>query len=110
MIRTFVFVLACSLCASWSLTAQSGYKIRVKPENYTETELILGFHYGDKQYVKDTVQAGPDGYFTFQADTLLPCGVYLLVLKPDNGFVQVLLPDDDQDFTITFDAKDAVNT
>jgi len=88
--------------------AQKGYNIRVKLDNYAENELILGFHYGDKQYVKDTVTLGADGYFTFKADTLLPCGVYMFVLKPDNSFIQILLPDTDQDFTITTDAKDAV--
>jgi len=88
--------------------AQKGYNIRVKLDNYAENELILGFHYGDKQYVKDTVTLGADGYFTFKADTLLPCGVYMFVLKPDNSFIQILLPDTDQDFTISTDAKDAV--
>ena len=108
MTRFFAFFLGLMFTA-WTVNAQTGHKIRVKLENYTENELVLGFHYGDKQYVKDTVQTGPDGYFTFQADTLLPCGVYLLVLKPDNSFIQVLLPGGDQDFTITTDAKDAVD-
>jgi thiol-disulfide isomerase/thioredoxin len=31
------------------------------------------------------------------------------VLKPDNAFIQILLPDGDQDFTVTTDAKDSVN-
>lgn len=86
-----------------------GYKIRIKLDNYPEKELTLGFHYGDKQYVKDTATVGADGFFVFEADTLLPCGVYLLVLKPDNSFIQVLIPPDDQDFTLTTDAKDSVN-
>jgi hypothetical protein len=51
------------------------------------------------------VTLGADGYFTFKADTLLPCGVYMFVLKPDNSFIQILLPDTDQDFTISTDAK-----
>lgn len=108
MTRFFAFFLGLMFTATIA-SAQKGYKIRVKLENYAENELVLGFHYGDKQYVKDTVETGPDGYFTFQADTLMPCGVYLLVLKPDNSFIQVLLPDGDQDFSIVTDAKDAVN-
>ncbi len=74
-----------------------------------QKELIIGFHYGEKQYVKDTVTLGADGFFTFEADTLFPPGVYLLVLKPDNNFIQVLLDDKNQQFTITTDAKDSVN-
>lgn len=88
--------------------AQKGFKIRAKLDNYAEKELVLGFHYGEKQYVKDTVTADAEGWFTFQADTLLPCGVYLLVLKPDNTFIQILISDDQQ-FSIQTDAKDAVN-
>lgn len=88
----------------------NGHKIRVKLANYDYPELVLGFHYGEKQYVKDTATIDKEGYFNFVADTLLPCGVYLLVTKPDNSFLQVLVPDSDQDFVITGDTKDAVNT
>ncbi|MFN0214747.1 MAG: redoxin domain-containing protein [Saprospiraceae bacterium] len=86
-----------------------GYKIRVKLENYAANELTIGFHYGEKQYVKDTVSLGPDGYFTFESDTLFPPGVYLLVLKPDNNFIQILLDEKNQQFTISTDVKDTVN-
>ena len=94
-----------------SILANSGpgFNIRVKLENYAATELVLGFHFGEKQYVKDTVSLGADGYFTFKADTLLPPGVYLLVLKPDNNYLQVLIPEDDQDFTVMTDVKDSVD-
>ena len=86
----------------------AGHRIKVKLENYPSDTLVLGVHFGDKQYVKDTATLDKDGYFNFQADTLLPCGVYLLVLKPDNMFVQFLIPEDDQDFTLTTDAKETV--
>ena len=91
-----------------SATAQKGYRIQVKLDNYPEKELVLGFHYGDKQFVKDTVEADANGVFTFEADTLLPCGVYLLVMKPDNNFIQVLLSEQDQQFSVSTDAKDVV--
>ena len=85
-----------------------GHKIRVKLDNYAEKQLVLGFYLGEKPYVKDTADLGADGYFHFDADTLLPCGVYLLVTKPDNNFIQFLLPENDQDFTLTTDVKAAV--
>lgn len=103
-IFTFLFCFA-------SLNAQKsvkGHNIRVKLENYPEKELILGFYYGDKQFVKDTVNADADGYFSFKADTMLACGVYLFVLKPDNAFIQLLVPENDQQFSMTTDAKDPV--
>ncbi|MCB9356594.1 MAG: redoxin domain-containing protein [Lewinellaceae bacterium] len=100
---TVIFISCSALLADGG-----GYKIRVKLDNYPETVLTLGFHYGDKQYVKDTASIGADGWFTFQADTLLPCGVYLLVLKPDNSFIQVMMPENDQEFSMTTDAKEPV--
>jgi len=93
---------------NFSAQAQKGHNLRIKLDNYEHDTLVLGFHFGDKQYVKDTVKVGPDGYFAFTADTLLPCGVYLFVLKPDNAFIQLLLTEDDQDFSMHTDAKDAV--
>ncbi len=110
MTRKLLTVLTLLFCLS-ALNAQKsakGHNIRVKLDNYTEKDLILGFHYGDKQFVKDTVSADPDGYFTFKADTMLPCGVYLFVLKPDNSFIQVLVADGNQQFSMTTDAKNPV--
>jgi thiol-disulfide isomerase/thioredoxin len=106
MKKTFS-ILMFLLALGFTSFAQKGFKIKAKLANYPTQELVLGFHYGDKQYVKDTVSIGNDGYFTFQADTLMPCGVYLLVLKPDNNFIQILM-DADQDFTIDTDVKDIV--
>jgi thiol-disulfide isomerase/thioredoxin len=105
MIRFCVFIAAV-LLAIQTATAQKGHNIRVKLDNYAEKELVLGFYFGDKTYVKDTVTLSADGYFTFKADTLLPCGVYLLVLRPDNSFIQILLDQNDQDFTVHTDTKE----
>ncbi|MDO8365398.1 MAG: DUF5106 domain-containing protein [Saprospiraceae bacterium] len=110
MKRFFILFLFSILSYSTLLADNGpGYKIRVKLENYASNELIIGFHYGEKQYVKDTALLGADGFFTFEADTLFPAGVYLLVLKPDNNFIQILLDDKNQQFTVTTDVKDSVN-
>lgn len=109
MKRIFSIVIALLIASSCIYANNgSGHNIRVKLENYPETQLVLGFYYGDKTYVKDTADLGPDGFFTFKADTLLPCGVYLLVTKPDNNFIQFMIPADHQTFTINTDMKDFV--
>ncbi|MCC7506938.1 MAG: redoxin domain-containing protein [Saprospiraceae bacterium] len=113
MKRTFATFLLATFSILFLSAANpdgKGYKIRVKLDNYPQQELILGWHYGEKQYVKDTVAVDADGWFTFQADTMLPCGVYLLVLKPDNNFVQLLINSDEQQLTVTGDAKNVVGT
>jgi hypothetical protein len=107
MMHKLAFFLLTFLSIS-AVYGQKGHNIRVKLDNYDQTELILGFHYGEKQFVKDTVQRDEAGFFVFKADTLLPAGVYLLVLKPDNNFIQVLVDAKNQQFTMTTDAKDSV--
>jgi thiol-disulfide isomerase/thioredoxin len=107
MMRTLALVTL-FLAANHLLIAQKGHDIRIKLDNYEPNELILGFHYGEKQFVKDTVTRDAGGYFVFKADTLLPAGVYLFVLKPDNNFIQVLVDKDNQRFSMTTDAKDSV--
>ncbi|MCB0525476.1 MAG: DUF5106 domain-containing protein [Saprospiraceae bacterium] len=86
-----------------------GFNIRVKLDNYPASELVLGFHFGEKQYVKDTATIGKDGWFTFKADTLLPPGIYLMVMQPTNNYIQILIPEKDQQFLVTTDANDSVN-
>lgn len=109
LLRIGIAILFALLINAEGLLAQKkGHHIRLKLENYAEKEVVLGFYFGDKPYVKDTAQLDADGYFTFKADTLLPCGVYLFVLRPDNTFIQFLLPEDSQQFTMTTDVKDPV--
>ena len=104
MTKRTIFTAAILACTFISLWAQKGYNIKIKLDNYPEKELILGFHYGEKQYVKDTAVTGPDGFFTFKADTLFKPGVYMLVMKPDNKPLEIMMPADDQDFSLTTDA------
>lgn len=109
LVRIGIAILFCLLISIEGLVAQKkGHSIRLKLDNYTEKEVVLGFYFGDKPYVKDTAQIDADGYFTFKADTLLPCGVYLFVLRPDNTFIQFLLPENNQQFTMSTDVKDPV--
>lgn len=106
-LNALLFGLLCCLTASaaFSQKTTGGFNFRVKLDNYDQSELLLGFYLGEKQYVKDTAQIGKDGYFTFSADTLLPCGVYLLVMKPENTYIQFLVSGDKQQFTLHVDAK-----
>ncbi len=91
------------------LLAQKGYHIRVDVRNYPQDTLFLGFYYGDKQYLKDTAFL-EKGKFVFKKDEPLPPGTYLLILRPDNTFVQIHVNPGRQDLDIRFDAIDPVNT
>ncbi len=108
MMRNY-FLPGLLLLCSLALNAQSGYELKVEMKNYPHDSLFLGFYYGDKQYLKDTAVI-EKGKFVFKQDEPLKPGTYLLILRPDNAFVQININKQNQKLDIRFDAQDAVNT
>ena len=86
------------------LTEAFAYKIKVKITGYEKDTLLLGYHYGEKQYIRDTA-VSKNGEFVFKGDTVLEQGMYLIVLKPNHEYFQILV-DDKQDFTIETNIKE----
>lgn len=93
-----------------SLKAQKGYTINVNVYNYQESELTLAYYLGDKQYIKQTATKGANGSFVFKGDTALHCGLYMLVTKPKNDFVEFIVPADDQLFSLSTDYNNMAET
>ena len=88
------------------LSAQNtGYRIAVELDSFDAKEAYLGYYYGDKPYLKDTVQVTSKGKFVFQGEEALDGGVYLIVLPPDNQFIQIFVSEDDQHFKVKANAK-----
>ncbi len=95
-----LIVLLCSVSAN-----AQGYEITVDLQNYDYDGLKLGYHFGDKQYIKDSTKIDPKTKkFVFKADTLTESGVYLIIMQPDNKYFQILLDDNEQRFSIKADA------
>ncbi len=86
-------------------TENHGYEIRVKLDNYAEKQLLLGYHFGEKQYIKDTVTMDSNGLFVFKGDKALDGGMYLIITLPDKQYFQVLVSKGEQHFAITTDVK-----
>ena len=89
-----------------SLSAQNGMLINIDIENYPQDTAVIGYYYGKNTLVQDTLLKQPDGGFVYQDSTVLEPGVYIILLKPDNRFVQFLVGQGDQNFDITFDFGD----
>jgi thiol-disulfide isomerase/thioredoxin len=83
-------------------TFAQAFKINFSIEDYDNDTLIVGYYYGDKQLVKDTLYATKKGEFTFSGEEKLEGGMYLALLKPDNSFVQFIVNDTDTKFDIKF--------
>jgi len=86
-----------------------GYKIEAEIQNFEETEAYLGYYYGDKQYLQDTAQVEA-GKVVFEGQDTLDAGMYLLVLPPDNRFIQFIVTKNDQQINMSFDAEEVVKS
>lgn len=95
-----------------SLFAQSknkeseGYNIKVKINGLSNTPLYLAHHFGDKQYMSDTIQLDANGEGAFKGPEPLPGGLYLVVL-PSRTYFEIVI-NDDQDFSIENDTTNFI--
>lgn len=76
-----------------------------KVDGLSDGDVLLGYYYGDKQYVKDTVQS-VNGSFIFQSDEALEAGMYFMLLS-DKNFFQLII-DSSQVFSFHTSVKDLI--
>lgn len=82
------------------------YSIKVKVNGIKDTVCYLANYYGDKQYLKDTARVDKKGNFTFEGNTKLEGGIYLIVL-PGNKYFETIIVNE-QDFSLETDTGDFV--
>jgi peroxiredoxin len=63
----------------------SGYEFRFQLRNLADTNVLLAYHYGDKQYILDTLQVDAKGTAVAKGDTALAEGLYMLVFPSRNN-------------------------
>jgi len=84
-IINFIFVV---LFFNTVLIAQN-YSIFGKIDDMPDGEVLLGYYYGDKQFVKDTVDSH-HGFFHFESEEELESGMYF-VLLPNKQYFQLII-------------------
>lgn len=99
------FIISCSM--AW---AGSGYDIKVTIDGFTGRELYLAYYFGERQYIKDTVQRNANNEFVFQGEELLPGGWYLVVMPPENKFFQLVIDENEQQFSVTTATNDLLKS
>ena len=99
-------LLVLLVLAVFSLSAfpQPGYRIEVKIDGLRDTTLMLGYHFGEKKFVADTALIDSRGVAVFQRDTLLPGGMYLVIL-PERTYFDILLGEN-QRFSLSTSTQD----
>jgi len=89
----------------FSLLAQNGYKINIRLQHYPTDSILIGHKYGHQQLIDQTVSKNGLGDFLFEGREL-PSGIYFILLKPTNEFIEFLIGDNNRHFSISADAKD----
>ncbi|MEM8892058.1 MAG: DUF4369 domain-containing protein, partial [Bacteroidota bacterium] len=102
----YIFTPLFVLLSLMSLQAQKGYDIQAKVEGFQAEEAYLAYYFGEKQYIKDTVQV-EDGLIRFTGEEPLDGGIYLIVLPPENQYFELIV-DKDQHFEVETKQEDFV--
>jgi thiol-disulfide isomerase/thioredoxin len=102
----FTFLFFCVLLSDTVKAQKPNFTVRIDVENYTNDTLIIGYYFGEKQLVKDTLFASKKGKFVWNREEKPEAGVYLALLKPENTFIQFLVGDSENNFSMSLDAKD----
>lgn len=100
MFRKF-FLLFTSYFLLLTSSFSQGYLLKGKIKGWHDTVCFLGNHFGNKQYVKDTVRIDHSGNFAFKGKEKLPGGIYLVVL-PNKVYFEIII-DKEQDFSFETD-------
>jgi thiol-disulfide isomerase/thioredoxin len=104
----FFCILLMASISQTHMTAQA-FRVDIDIKNYTNDTLIVGNYFGEKQVVKDTLFAKTKGKFIWKADKQPDQGVYLILLKPENTYVQFLVNSSENKYSFEFDAKDLLD-
>ena len=101
------FVFLFLLFLSFQLNAQH-YNIELQLDGTPNKTVQLAYHYLGKIYAADSAQLDAKGHGVFTGDTILPQGLYKILVDKDHHFDFLLGAD--QDFKISnssYEAKDA---
>ncbi len=96
------------LSASGLCQLKYNHEISMTISGLRDSSVYLAYHFGDKQYIKDTVNLDSKGHCTFSGPDSLPQGIYMIVL-PGKQYFEFLVSDD-QIFSLTCNYNDYYNT
>jgi thiol-disulfide isomerase/thioredoxin len=107
--RKGILAIAVTLITITSIgQVKTGYNISISVPDIRDSSVYLAYHFGDKQYIKDTITLDNKGSGVFSGKELLPQGIYLVVL-PGKKYFEVLISEN-QKFSISCNYKDYFNS
>lgn len=85
-------------------TFGQGYTIQINYKPVAQSFLYLGYYFGDKKYVQDSVMIDPNGVVVFKGDKPLVGGLYIIVDEKKQKYFDVLI-DKEQNFELKIDTS-----
>lgn len=105
--NVFLLIAACIILGFSSNAWSQGYEIKVKINNLSNVDIMLGHHFSDKLYPDDTIKLDKKGYGVFKGKTALPEGMYFIFL-PNKTYFDILI-EKNQKFSVENDTFDLTN-
>jgi len=99
-----LFIIPASLAGQ----LKNGYEIDVAIHGLKDSTIFLAYHFGDKQYIKDTIKLDKSGRGIITGREPLPQGIYMIVL-PGRKYFEILISND-QFFAIDCSYNDYFGT
>ena len=103
--KTFLIFATMLICGNTIAQESSvkqvakGYNINIQIDNLADSTIYLGYYYGDKQYVKDTLVLDNECRGVFSGEKPLAEGIYF-VLVPGNTIFELMIGEE-QNFSIS---------
>ncbi|MFP8489651.1 DUF5106 domain-containing protein [Gracilimonas sp. Q87] len=79
---------------------KQGYHINLVLNGEAPQEVYLGYQLSDKTYIADTAR-NQQGEFEFSGNETLDPGLYMMIIPPENSFVNLIVDENDQHFELT---------
>ncbi|TFG42779.1 MAG: redoxin domain-containing protein [Bacteroidia bacterium] len=102
----YLILLSTTFCSSGQM--KKGYEIELNISGLQDSTVFLAYHFGDKQYIKDTIKLDSKGSAIFAGEEELPQGIYMIVL-PGKHYFEILMSTD-QYFSVSCSYPDYLNS
>ena len=89
-----LIIFSCALADK----GMDGYRIDIRVQGIQDTVAFMAYHFGNRQYVLDTVRVDHQGRFYFEGEESLDKGMYMVVL-PGQVYFEILV-DHNQHFGV----------
>lgn len=101
-----IVILSLLSLATIATQAKDGYNITIKITGFPKQKILLGYYYGDKQYVRDSGYTDATGKIVFKSKEAIEGGIYLLANEQKSLLFDFVLSE--PEFSLETDTLDLI--